>query len=89
MLFIAFVVFIRSDKLVKSGLQLIKISVKYALIGALITLIYSYFALSVRGNISIAEINYESIISLLFLCPVGSAFGQLIALIKWKYLKTI
>jgi len=89
MLLIAFIVYKRSDKLLKCGLQLAKDSIKYALIGALIALTYSYIALSVRGNILIAEINYESITSLLFLCPVGSALGQLIALIRWKYLKTI
>ena len=89
MLLIAFVAFKCNDKLNKSGRQLIKISIKYALIGAIFTLIYSYFALSIRGNMLVAEINYESITSLLFLCPVGSAFGQLIGLIRWKYFKTI
>lgn len=88
MLLIAFVVYHYRDKSLKNGLHLIKISIKYALVSALIIFAYSYFALSVRDNISVADINYESITSLLFLCPVGFAFGQLIALIRWKYLKT-
>ena len=85
--FLALIVYQRSDKLMKSGFQLIKISVKYALICSFITIAYSYFALSVRDNISIAQINYESIMTLLFLSPPGFAFGQLIALIKWKFFK--
>ena len=90
MILIAFVVFNASsgnDLLKNNGRQLIKISIKYAALGVAMALIYAFFSLSLRGNISISEINDESIAALLFLCPVGSAFGQLIALIRWKYLR--
>ena len=92
MIFIAFVVFnisIHNGSSGNNGLQLTNISIKYASIGVAITLTYSFVALSLRGHMSIAEINYDTIAALLFLCPVGSAFGQLIALIKWKFMKTI
>lgn len=90
MILIAFVVFnvSKSDlTLNNNGLELIKNSIKYAPIGAAIVFLYSFFSLSLRGQLSIAEIDYESMAMLLFLCPAGFAFGQLVALIQWKYLR--
>ena len=89
MLFIALIVFwlSKSDLALKSNaLTLIKYSIKYASIGAVIAFLYAFFSLSLRGPLSIAELDYEAMTVLLFLCPAGFALGQLIALIQWKYL---
>ena len=70
--------------------KLIKLSIKYAIISGVIITIYTFIALLLHEGVEYMIANYDYyIIALFFMTPVGLAFGQLVALIKWKLDKPI
>lgn len=92
MAFIAFFVF-KFSKFNKStdrtGQQLFNKSIRYAAIGAGLTLIYTIADMIWYEQTTGYSAGNGPLGWIFFLGPVGAAFGQLLALLKWRYGKTI
>jgi len=87
MVFVSFVVFIISKSKTShndAGLMLMNKSIKYALIGAGITLIYTIVSMVWYEKTTGYSAGNGPLGWLFFYGPLGIALGQILALIKWR-----
>ena len=92
MLIVAYIVFKVTKQeaiAVRTGKELTNISIKYAAIGAGLTLIYTVAEMIWYKNTTGYGAGNGPLAWIFLFGPIGAAIGQLLALIKWRYGKAI